>query len=210
VPDTRARMVGAAIEALQRRGVAGMSFTDVLRDSGAARGAIYHHFPGGKAQLVAEAAARHAEDVGNALAALPAGDPLVVVEAFLDSVRPVLAASTTGSGCAIAAITVGSAQPGGSVEPAGDDASLRRIAESAFGSWTQILAERLSSADLPDDEARDLATTLIMLLEGAHVLCRAAGTQEPFERAARAVTALIRTRDRPPTSGWPDSATASG
>ena len=34
-----------------------MSFTEILDASGAARGAIYHHFPGGKTQLVAEAAA---------------------------------------------------------------------------------------------------------------------------------------------------------
>ena len=55
--DTRTRMIEATVEALQRQGVAGMSFTGVLAASGAARGAIYHHFPGGKAQIVAEAAA---------------------------------------------------------------------------------------------------------------------------------------------------------
>src|SRR5262249_52728878 len=112
VADTRNRMIDAAIEALRRRGVAGMSFTDVLRDSGAARGAIYHHFPGGKAQLIAEAAARNGEEVRASLAALPTDDPLAVVTAFLDAVRPVLAASTTGGGCAIAAITVGSGEDG--------------------------------------------------------------------------------------------------
>ncbi|MEU3069077.1 hypothetical protein ABZ712_19585 [Streptomyces sp. NPDC006906] len=37
----------------------GMSFTDVLTQSGAARGAIYHHFPGGKNQLATEAAVQH-------------------------------------------------------------------------------------------------------------------------------------------------------
>ena len=55
-----------------------MSFTEVLRESGAARGAIYHHFPGGKSQLVAEAAARNGQDVRDHLAALPAGNPVEV------------------------------------------------------------------------------------------------------------------------------------
>ena len=49
-------MIAAAVRSLQHDGAEGMSFTDVLRVSGAARGAIYHHFPGGKSQLVAEAA----------------------------------------------------------------------------------------------------------------------------------------------------------
>jgi AcrR family transcriptional regulator len=181
-------MVDAAIDALRRRGVAGMSFTDVLRDSGAARGAIYHHFPGGKAQLVAEAATRNGEDVRAGLATLPAGGPLVVVTAFLDAVRPVVAASTTGSGCAIAAIAIGSAEDGSG----GTD--LQRTAAGIFAAWARTLAERLEPAGLPPPEATDLATTLIMLLEGAHVLCRAAGTLEPFERAARAAIALTRAR----------------
>lgn len=66
--ETRERMVGAAVVALQRRGMAGMSFTEILTTSGAARGAIYHHFPGGKSQLVAEAAARNGADVRAQLA----------------------------------------------------------------------------------------------------------------------------------------------
>ncbi|ONH24107.1 TetR family transcriptional regulator [Pseudofrankia asymbiotica] len=181
-------MIDATVQALQRRGVAGMSFTDVLRDSGAARGAIYHHFPGGKAQLVAEAATRNGEDVRTSLAALPADDPLAVVAAFLDAVRPVLAASTTGGGCAIAAITVTAGEDGGG------DTDLQRTAATIFASWTQTLAERLASAGLQPDEATGLATALLMLLEGAHILCRATGTLEPFERAARTATALARAR----------------
>jgi AcrR family transcriptional regulator len=182
VADTRNRMIEAAVRALQHDGVAGMSFTDVLRDSGAARGAIYHHFPGGKDQLVAEAAARNGDDIRAALASLPTGRPLDVVKAFLDAVRPVLAESATGSGCAVAAVTVG------------DDASVRSIAARAFASWTDALAERLRLAGLRRTDAADLAGTLIMLLEGAHVLCRAAGTLEPFEQAARQAITLTRSR----------------
>lgn len=125
---TRVRMVDAAVEALQQRGAAGMSFTDVLAASGAARGAIYHHFPGGKAQLVAEAAALNGHQVRAHLATLPANDPLAVVNAFLGAIRPVVAASATGSGCAVAAVTVG--------PEAGSDA-LRKVASTIFASWVE-------------------------------------------------------------------------
>jgi len=91
--DTRSRMISAAIGLLQRRGLAAMSFTDVLAESGAARGAIYHHFPGGKQQLALEAARRNAEDVRGHLHELPAHLPREVVEAFLGTVRPVVQAS---------------------------------------------------------------------------------------------------------------------
>src|SRR5215831_3855797 len=77
--DTRERMIEAAVHALQRDGVEGMSFTEVLRESGAARGAIYHHFPGGKSQLVAEAATDNGTEVRALLAQLPAESPAAVV-----------------------------------------------------------------------------------------------------------------------------------
>ncbi|GAB2442927.1 TetR/AcrR family transcriptional regulator [Nocardia tengchongensis] len=181
--DTKARMIDAAIDALQRRGVAGMSFTEILDASGAARGAIYHHFPGGKGELVAEAATRNGQDVRAHMAALPGTTPTAIVDNFLDAVRPVVAASAGGGGCAVAAITV---------EPDGD--ALRAIADTAFTSWTTALAERLGATGVEPAEAADLATALIGLLEGAHILCRAAGTLEPFERTARAATELIRSR----------------
>jgi TetR/AcrR family transcriptional repressor of lmrAB and yxaGH operons len=185
--DTRARMVGATMEGLQRRGVAGMSFTDVLAASGAARGAIYHHFPGGKAEMVAEAAALNGQQVRALLAALPADNPLTVVRAFLDTVRPAVQASTDGGGCAVAAVTVHAGAED-------DNEALRQVAATAFGAWTDQLAERLTTAGLTPGEAADLAALLITLLEGAHVMCRAAGNLRPFDDAVRAATALTESR----------------
>ena len=37
----------------------------------------------------------------------------------------------------------------------------------------------------------DLATTLITLLEGAQVLCRADGTLRPYDRTVRTALALV-------------------
>ncbi|WP_225732304.1 MULTISPECIES: TetR/AcrR family transcriptional regulator [unclassified Nocardia] len=181
--DTRERMIDAAVEALRHKGVAGMSFTAVLEASGAARGAIYHHFPGGKTELVAAAATRNGDVVREHLSELPGTDPLEVVEAFLAQVRPVVAASAEGAGCAVAAVTI---------DP--ETSALRTIAATAFDSWTTTLAHLLRGAGSDAATADDLATTLITLLEGAHVLCRAAESIEPFDRAARAIRELVARR----------------
>jgi TetR/AcrR family transcriptional regulator, lmrAB and yxaGH operons repressor len=179
--ETRSRMVDAAVSALQRHGVDGMSFTEVLAASGAARGAIYHHFPGGKAELVAEAAARNGDDVRAHLAALPAPTPQATVDNFFSLVRPVLADSAAGAGCAVAAATVG------------QDGSCA-VAQRVFATWIDTLADRLCTSGIPQAEAHDLATTLITLLEGAHVMCRAAGSLAPFEQTARTASALTANR----------------
>lgn len=186
VPNTRTRMIQAAAEALQRRGVAGMSFTEVLASSSAARGAIYHHFPAGKSELVAEAATLTGQQAREAFLALPADGPADVVRAFTAAVRPVVAASARGGGCAVAAVTVDADL---------NTEELRSLASAAFNSWIDALTGRLTSAGLARADAKDVATTLVTLLEGAHVLCRAAGSLRPFDRAARAALRLVADSD---------------
>ena len=48
-------MVRGAAELLRQRGYTGTGFREVIEITGAPRGSIYHHFPGGKAQLAGEA-----------------------------------------------------------------------------------------------------------------------------------------------------------
>ncbi|MFE0583261.1 TetR/AcrR family transcriptional regulator [Streptomyces sp. NPDC058874] len=180
--ETRSRMVDAAVDALRERGLQGMSFTEVLAQSGAARGAIYHHFPRGKHELAAEAALQHGREVRAGLSELRAADPEGVALAFVEFARPVVRAAARGAGCAVAAVTVPADEDGG---------ALCRAAAETFTSWTDQLVRNLGEAGLPAADAQEKAALLIALLEGAQVLCRASGSTEPFERAVRAVRPLF-------------------
>ncbi|HEU0163488.1 MAG TPA: TetR/AcrR family transcriptional regulator, partial [Thermomicrobiales bacterium] len=53
--DSRQKMIASAASLIASRGVNATSFSDVLADSGAPRGSIYHHFPEGKRQLAEDA-----------------------------------------------------------------------------------------------------------------------------------------------------------
>src|SRR5579859_1077822 len=136
-------MVSAAVALLERRGLAAMSFSDVIADSGAARGAIYHHFPGGKLQLAGEAAAATGTQVRDFLAALPGATPRAVVEAFLASIRPVVGAAALGGGCAVAAVTIDIGEP-----DAERTRALQTVAHTAFSAWSATLAANLIAAGL--------------------------------------------------------------
>ena len=52
---TRARMLDSTALLLRERGVGGVTVDAVLAHSGAPRGSVYHHFPGGRNQLLLEA-----------------------------------------------------------------------------------------------------------------------------------------------------------
>src|SRR6185295_9766806 len=60
--DSKRRMVESAAVLFREQGYSGTGFRDVIAHSGAPRGSIYHHFPGGKSQLAAETV-RYAGDV---------------------------------------------------------------------------------------------------------------------------------------------------
>src|SRR6202453_1832910 len=60
--DAKQKMVQAARQLIRERGYHATAFSDVLELSGAPRGSVYFHFPGGKAQLAMEAAAAHAHE----------------------------------------------------------------------------------------------------------------------------------------------------
>src|SRR5215813_15188975 len=51
----RDNMIAGAARLLAQRGLQATSFSTVLAETSAPRGSIYHHFPGGKEELVTEA-----------------------------------------------------------------------------------------------------------------------------------------------------------
>ena len=50
--NVRRKMVEGATQVLRRRGLHATAFSEVLALTGTSRGSIYHHFPGGKAELI--------------------------------------------------------------------------------------------------------------------------------------------------------------
>ncbi|WP_349865705.1 TetR/AcrR family transcriptional regulator [Leifsonia sp. WHRI 6310E] len=179
--DVRSRMVDGAIRLLATRGLAGTSFSEVLEVTGAPRGSIYHHFPGGKDELIAAAVDRSAE---NAVALLDqrAGEPADrVAELFLDTWRLLLTRSGFEAGCALVAVTVDA-----------DTDVLRELAAAAFTAWRGHLAELLTRGGLPAETAQRTATLLLAAAEGGVILSRATQDLEPFDTVASALLDQVR------------------
>jgi TetR/AcrR family transcriptional repressor of lmrAB and yxaGH operons len=183
VAHTKQRMITAAAESLRRHGLAGTSFTSVLAASGAARGAVYHHFPAGKVELVSDAVRQTDSGVQAALGALShdASSPSEIIHAFLLNVRSVVLEAAQGAGCAVAAVAT-EATPGD---------ALQLLTGTVLGNWRSILARQLISAGASPTRAEEIAALLITTLEGAHVLCRADGSIAPFDQAAHALRAAF-------------------
>jgi TetR/AcrR family transcriptional regulator, lmrAB and yxaGH operons repressor len=173
--DPRRRMIQSAALLMRERGVEATSFSEVIERSGAPRGSIYHHFPGGKAQLIEEST-RYAGDfiAAGLVAALESADPLASVRAFIASWRTILRESDYGAGCPVVAATLeGDRTPG-----------ARAAAGEAFARWEDLLADGLGQRGVARDRARSVATLTIAAIEGAVVVARAQRSGAPLERVA--------------------------
>src|SRR5688500_4555896 len=60
---SRDRMIEAAIVLMRRSGYSGVGINEVLAESGAPKGSMYHYFPEGKRQVAIEALAAYAPRV---------------------------------------------------------------------------------------------------------------------------------------------------
>ena len=102
--DARRRMVQAARQLIRQRGYHATAISDVLERSGAPRGSVYFHFPGGKTQLAAEAAEDHAHEQVALIdeAAGRAGSARELIEIYLALARDGMVSSDYSRGCGIA------------------------------------------------------------------------------------------------------------
>lgn len=180
--DSRVSMIRSAAALFGLRGLSGTSFSDVLADSGAPRGSIYHHFPGGKRQLAGDAIGWTSEQVLAHVRACPASTPSGVLAWFIDLWRQSVLASGGSSGCPVAGVAIDTATTTG---------DLIDTARTAFSSWTALLARQLQAAGVPAHRAGPIATATLAGMEGALILCRAERSSQPLEDTAGELMNLL-------------------
>lgn len=172
----REAMLDSAIVLFRERGVAATSLRDVVAHSGAPRGSIYHHFPGGKEQLAREATQRAGGFISGLITRLvEADDTGALVDLLVDHWSGVLLGSDFAATCPIAAAALAP----------DDTASARDAAGVAFGQWEGLLAGTLRERGTSPAEAADRAALVVAAIEGALLVSRARRTDAPLRAVGR-------------------------
>jgi AcrR family transcriptional regulator len=181
--DARQRMVHSAALLFREQGYSGTGFRDVIEHSGAPRGSIYHHFPGGKAELASATVAWAGEVISRQIErAARDGDPIAVLRGFVAAWREVLESSDFRAGCPIVAVAVEADAGADPVAAAGE----------AFARWEDLIAGTLRDAGAARAEARRLATLVVAAIEGAIVLCRSRRSARPLTDVGRQLESTLR------------------
>jgi AcrR family transcriptional regulator len=163
--DTKRRMLNSAVLLLRERGAAGVTVDAVLAHSGAPRGSVYHHFPGGRNELVL-GAARQAGDFITRMVdeAAAGGDARQVMGRFIAFWKHSLTDTDYRAGCPVVALAVDSRE---------DIPDAAELVREIFARWQVSLSDLLVADGFSAERAQRLATLVVASVEGAIILARA-------------------------------------
>jgi TetR/AcrR family transcriptional repressor of lmrAB and yxaGH operons len=192
VKDTREHMIETTAGLVHRRGFYGTSLNEILLESGAPRGSLYYHFPGGKEELVLETARQGVAMVTQLLKEVltDSPDPAEGVRAFVEAAAHVLRDSGYVFGCPVAPIVLDSPE----------SSALAEVCQEALEEWQQVLVECLGSGGIERGRAESLATMIVCGLEGGLILARARRDIAPLDVVAEELASMVQSallRSRP-------------
>lgn len=172
--DTRERMIEAAIRLMRHSGLSGAGINEIVKESGAPKGSVYHFFPDGKRQLASEALAAYSERVLAVFdEALSAGKtPGDRVRGLFKAFARRLEDGRFRQSCAAGAV---------SLDLDEDLEAVREAIEAAFSAWVDVIATRIGFED--KRRAKSFAGLVLTTIEGAYVRGRAERSSRPFTEA---------------------------
>lgn len=179
----RERMVVSAALLIRERGAHATAISDVLEHSGAPRGSAYHHFPGGRTQLLCEAVDYAGQHVAAVIAETQGSRELL--DTLIDKYREQLLSTDFRAGCPVVAVSV----------EAGEDrermAPVTERAAAVFGHWCDLIAQRFIADGIAPERADELAALSISALEGAILLARVRRDLTPLDVLHRQLSSLL-------------------
>jgi AcrR family transcriptional regulator len=183
--STRESILTAAAELMRSKGYGAVGMKDVVAASGAPIGSLYHHFPGGKAQIAREALINAGTAYGLLIPTLvdPHDDLGEAIASVFAEAATDMAETGFANMCPVASVAA---------EVADTIEELRDTAAGVFTRWLDGGTAYFVARGVPNDEARDLTVALVGALEGAFVLTRTLRDTEPLLAAGRVLAPRYR------------------
>ncbi len=167
---SREQTIERIAEEFRRHGYAATSLSRIAEATGLGRASLYHHFPGGKDEMVREVFRKVGEEVGEILALLQeAGDPRDRIAASMKAVERFYAGGAKN--CML----------GTMVLSGGSELFADELA-GAFAAWIDALSATIRDAGVPTRIARRRAEDAVVRLQGALVVTRGLKDTGVFRR----------------------------
>jgi AcrR family transcriptional regulator len=175
-------MLLSSVELLRERGAGGVTVDAVLSRSQSPRGSVYHHFPGGRSEIMSEALALAGDTISAIIEKASTGGSLAALRRFGRFWNKLLLDSDFNAGCPIVSVAVGGSS---------DDQHLQPAVAEIFQRWHQALVEAIIADGVDSQRAHRLATMAVAAIEGAILLCRVQRSTTPLDDVIEEFGSLI-------------------
>jgi AcrR family transcriptional regulator len=181
---TKDRIMDSSAELFRRQGYAGTGIKQILAAANAPFGSLYHFFPGGKEQLGAETIRSSGRLYTELFAtiATQAPDVPTAVGEFFSGAAETLVQTGYADACPIATVAL---------EVSSTNEQLREACAEVFDSWIAGATQYFAAAGIAPQDAHELALSMLCLLEGAFIFCRALRSTEPLRVAGASAVAAV-------------------
>ena len=182
----RDEIITTTCRLLELQGYRATGLNEIIRESGAPKGSLYHYFPEGKDELTVEAIAYSAAAiVGNITRVMDEhDDATTAVTTFIRQLAGYVAASGFRQGGPITAVAL---------EAASTNERLRLACRDAYQAWQRPFADKLRPAY--GARAERLAALIIAAIEGGIVLARSEQSEQPLLDVADEIEQLLGIRE---------------
>lgn len=169
-------MLAVAVDLLRGFGLSGAGINDIVRESAAPKGSVYHFFPGGKLQIAEEALRAYLPQVASFIETAMAGrrSNAARVSALFEAFAQRVEAQAFRRSCAVGTV---------SLDLCDDLAPLRPVLVEALDTWARTIARHVDLGDAR--RSRSFADVVVTAIEGAYVRARAEHSPQAFREAGR-------------------------
>lgn len=173
--DAKERMIEAARELFQRQGYHGTGLKQILQESGAPRGSLYFHFPGGKEELAIAAIASSSGPIQERFRGLAeATSPRQILEVVAETLARELEDSAFEKGCPVATVAL--------EMPEGSEPLIAACAEH-YEIYRGAIAARMRGFGASEELAEAASWFVLSAFEGALILAKVHRSTAPLLRA---------------------------
>lgn len=180
----REQILETTCSLMEKQGYHGTGLNEIVKESGAPKGSLYHYFPEGKEQIASEAVLQSgrmtAERIRNGLSGN--ADAAKAIHAFVLNIADHVESSGFSAGGPLTTVAM---------ETATQSERINLACREAYGLLQTAFQEKLVESGYAKTKAAELGVFITAAIEGGIILSRTHHTSDPLRTIAKQLKALL-------------------
>jgi TetR/AcrR family transcriptional repressor of lmrAB and yxaGH operons len=182
--SVREQILQTTCDLLEKQGYHGTGLNEIVKESGAPKGSLYHYFPEGKEQITAEAVLQSGQVVSERIRTALQGSSSAskAIHDFILLVAENVERSGFAAGGPLTAVAM---------ETATTSERINLACREAYGMLQTAFKEKMLESGFPPVRAEELAIFITASIEGGIILSRVSHTAGPLRLVARQLKSVL-------------------